>query len=143
MYRIREVDGGDDDIAETIRWFNDLVDSSFPAITDAELDTGFWWLAYLDKEPVAFAGMTPARKEPNVGYFKRAGVHPKHRGKGLQVRLMRVREQKARKLGWTHLVSECTNTPYSANNFIKAGFEIYQPANPWAFDNSIYWWKRL
>jgi hypothetical protein len=46
-YSIREVDGPDEE--ETIRWLNELVDVSFPYITDAELENGFWWLAYLDE----------------------------------------------------------------------------------------------
>jgi GNAT superfamily N-acetyltransferase len=140
-YSIREVDGPDEE--ETIRWLNELVDVSFPYITEAELENGYWWLAYRDNNPVAFAGLIATRDDPRTGYYKRAGVHPKHRGHGLQIRLMRVRERKARKMGWTSLVSECTNTPFSANNFIKAGFQIYQPESPWAFDNSIYWIKKL
>ena len=56
---------------------------------------------------------------------------------------MRARIAKAKKLGWTYLVSESTGTPYSANNFIRAGFKIYYPAEPWAFRSSIYWIKKL
>jgi GNAT superfamily N-acetyltransferase len=141
-YRIREVDASDDEIADTIHFFNRQT-AEFPPLTEAELDGGYWWLAYLDKEPVAFAGMVPSSKWHNVGYFKRAGVDPKHRGHGLQIRLMRVRLAKARKIGYTHLVSECTHTIYSANNFIRAGFELYEPRNPWAFKNSLYWIKKL
>jgi GNAT superfamily N-acetyltransferase len=143
-YRIREVDASDDEIAETIRTFNRET-PAFPDLTDAELD-GFhcyWWLAYLDKEPVGFAGMVPSQKYKNVGYLKRAGVTAAHRGKGLQLRFFRVREQKARAIGWTHLVSECTNTVYSANNFIRAGFKLFDPEIRWAFENSLYWKKAL
>jgi GNAT superfamily N-acetyltransferase len=143
-YRIREVDASDDEIAETIRAFNRET-PSFPDLTDDELD-GFhcyWWLAYLDKEPVGFAGMVPSQRYKNVGYLKRAGVTAAHRGKGLQIRFFRVREQKARAIGWTHLVSECTNTVYSANNFIRAGFKLFEPETRWAFENSLYWKKAL
>lgn len=143
MYRIREVDGGDDDIAEIVRDFNKRSEVEFPELTDEELEGGYWWLAYHKSNPVAFAGMVQSSQWHNVGYFKRAGVLPKHRGHGLQIRLMRVREQKAKKLGWSHLVSECTETAFSANNFIRAGFKIYQPQRPWAFKNSIYWIKTL
>lgn len=141
-YRIREVDASDEDIADIIHHFNRQTED-FPPLTEDELDGGFWWLAYLNQEPVAFAGMVPSKQWHNVGYFKRAGVDPKHRGNGLQIRLMRVRINKARKLGYSHLISECTNTIYSANNFIKTGFKIYEPSRPWAFKSSIYWIKTL
>jgi hypothetical protein len=75
IYRIREVDASDDEIAETIRAFNRET-PDFPELTDSELD-GFhcyWWLAYLDKEPVGFAGMVPSQRYKNTGYLKRAGV---------------------------------------------------------------------
>jgi GNAT superfamily N-acetyltransferase len=142
MYHIREVDASDDEIAEIIRHFNRQT-ADFPELTEDELDGGFWWLAYLDREPIAFAGMVPSNQWRNVGYFKRAGVDPKHRGNGLQIRLMRVRINKARRLGYSHVISECTDTIWSANNFIRAGFRIYQPARPWAFKNSIYWIKAI
>ncbi len=141
-YRIREVDATDEDVAEHIHFFNRQT-PEFPRLTEDELEVGYWWLAYLDKEPVGFAGLMPSQQWHSVGYFKRAGVDPKHRGNGLQIRLMRVRIHKARKLGYTHIVSECTETSYSANNFIKAGFKIYDPKTPWAFKNSIYWIKKL
>jgi Acetyltransferase (GNAT) family len=143
-YKIREVDGSDEEVAETIREFNKLSDSSFPDLTDDELERGFWWLAYWGKEPVAFAGMTISRGSDDTAYFKRAGVLPgMHRGKGLQLRLMRVRTAKARKLGLKYIVSESTGTVYSANNFYKAGFSMYNPEHPWAFKESIYWIKQL
>ena len=141
-YSIREVDATDEDIADTIHHFNRQT-KEFPKLTEEELDVGYWWLAYLGKEPVGFAGMVPSNQWRNVGYFKRAGVDPKHRGNGLQIRLMRVRINKAKALGYSHLISECTDTVYSANNFIKAGFKIYEPSHPWAFKNSIYWIKKL
>lgn len=137
-YRIREVDASDEEVTEHIHLFNRQT-KDFPELTEEELDIGHWWLAYLDKEPVGFAGLMPSKQYHGVGYFKRAGIDPKHRGNGLQIRLMRVRIHKARKLGYTHIVSECTGTPYSANNFIRAGFKIYQPRKPWAFKESIYW----
>lgn len=143
-YRIREVDASDDEVADTIRAFNrDTGD--FPDLTDNELD-GFhcyWWLAYLGKEPVGFAGMVPSQRYKNTGYLKRAGVAPGHRGRGLQLRFFKVRERKARAIGWTHLVSETTNTVYSANNFIRAGYRLFEPETRWAFESSLYWKKAI
>ena len=143
MYRIREVDASEDEHAEIIRDFNGRVDAMFPPLTDDELERGYWWLAYCEGKPCGFAGLTISRGSSDTGYFKRAGVLPAHRGNGLQLRLMKVRIAKARKLGLKYIVSESTGTVYSANNFYKAGFSMYNPANPWAFKTSIYWIKEL
>ena len=143
MYRIREVDATDEENAEIIRDQNAIVDATFPHLTDDELERGYWWLAYEGERPVAFAGLIQARGSNDTGYFKRAGVLPCARGNGLQLRLMRARIAKAKKLGWTWIVSESTGTAHSANNFILAGFKVYYPAEPWAFKTSIYWIKKL
>jgi GNAT superfamily N-acetyltransferase len=144
MYRIREVDASDDEIAETIRDFNRM-EPNFPALKDEELEGEhcYWWLAYCGKEPVAFAGVVPSKRYNNTGYLKRAGVVPEHRGHGLQLRFFRVREIKARKVGWEWLISECTDTIHSANNFIRAGYLMFEPVERWAFQNSLYWRKKL
>lgn len=140
-YRIREVDASDEEIAETIRRMNEHTD--FPDLTEEDLDIGHWWLVYLNSDPVAFAGMMPSHQWRHVGYFVRAGVDAAHRGHGLQIRLMRVRINKARKLGYSHVVSDCTDTIWSANNFIRAGFKLYEPKSPWAFQHTLYWKKTL
>jgi GNAT superfamily N-acetyltransferase len=85
-YRIREVDASDDEVADIIRAFNRET-PDFPELTDAEFD-GFhcyWWLAYLDREPVGFAGLVPSQRYKNTGYLKRAGVTKSHRGHGIQL----------------------------------------------------------
>ena len=55
-----------------------------------EFDRGHWWLAYHVAVPVAFAGLVPATRVHNAGYFCRVGVLKKHCGHGLQLRLMRA-----------------------------------------------------
>lgn len=119
--------------------------SSAPQV---EPESDFWWIAYSNREPAAFAALAEAYATPNLGYLKRAGVLPEHRGKGLQLRLIRVREAYARKLGCTGMITDTTNNPASANTLIKAGYRLYQPANPWAFtcdmgQHSLYWEKNL
>lgn len=143
MYRIREVDASDDEIAEIIHEFNRASELKFPKLIDDELEgvNCFWWLAYLDQEPVAFSGMVPSRLYSNAGYLKRSGVLPEHRGNGLQLRFFKARENKARKIGWSMLISETvTSNVVSANNFIRAGYRLFEPKEPWARD-SIYWKK--
>jgi len=139
-YRIREVDGDDEEIAETLDLLHDL------CFMDASLrpkyDYGFWWLAYCGNEPVGFAGITPSTIGPGVGYLKRAGVLPAHRGHGLQRRLLRVRERRARELGWRSVITDTTDNVPSSNNLIKAGYRLFEP-HPWAFKHSLYWRKEL
>lgn len=138
-YRIREVDGDDDDIAEEIRALHVL--TFFKDAPQPQTDHGHWWLAHYSGDAVAFAGMIPSTIYPNMGYFSRVGVLPQHRGSGLQLRFMRAIESRARRNGWLGIVSDTTDNPPSANNFIRSGYRIIEPAVRWAFPHSIYWRK--
>ena len=62
-------------------------------------------------------------------------------GHGLQLRLMRALESRARHNGWSAVVSDTTDNLVSANNFIRAGYRLYQPPTPWAWGNTLYWRK--
>jgi len=62
---------------------------------------------------------------------------------GLQLRLMRALESRARQIGWDAVVSDTTNNLASANNFIRAGYRLYQPPCPWAWPNTLYWRKSI
>ena len=143
-YRIVEVDGYEPAIAVQLHAFNHCVPEVFPPLKPHHLENGFWWLVYLDAEAIAFAGLVPFEPFPKTGYLKRSYVSPDHRGNALQLRLLGVREQKARELKWTHLVSECKlkNIP-SANNLIRAGYTLCEPEQPWGEPGSIYWVKEL
>ena len=141
MYRIREVDGDDDDIADTLAELHSL--TFFRGAPVPEFDRGYWWLAFHRTTPVAFAGMVPSKWAPRTGYFCRVGVLRKHCGHGLQLRLMRALEWRARRNGWHWVVSDTTENVFSANNFIRAGYRLYQPRCPWAWPNTLYWRKSL
>ena len=139
-YQIHEVDGVA--FTDTINAFNKLV-PEWPLLQQRHFTKGYWWLAYLQESPVAFAGLVPFEPFPNIGYLKRCYVNPDHHGHGLQFRLMVARESKAKQLGWTHLVSECrVNNKYSTANFTKAGFIQCEPEQPWERD-SVYWVKAI
>ena len=62
---------------------------------------------------------------------------------GLQLRLMRALESRARHNGWSAVVSDTTDNIHSANNFISAGYRLYQPPSPWAWPNTLYWRKSI
>jgi GNAT superfamily N-acetyltransferase len=141
MYRIREVDGHDDEIADTLADLHRL--TFFDGASIPEFDLGHWWLAYHEAIPVGFAGVVPSTRAFNAGYFCRVGVLKRHCGNGLQLRLMRALESRARQNGWSSVVSDTTDNLASANNFIRAGYRLYQPQYPWAWPNTLYWRKSL
>lgn len=142
MHQIVEVDGVE--FADRIHAFN-AMDSYFDeALKEHHLADGHWWMVIDDQDNhVAFAGMVPFEPFPRVAYLKRCYVLPDHRGHDLQVRLMCVRELKAREIGFSHLISECleSNT-VSITNHRRAGFDRFEPERPWA-KNTAYWMKVL
>ena len=77
----------------------------------------------------------------NAGYFCRVGVLSEHWGHRLQLRLMRVLEARARLNGWRWIVSDTTDNLSSANNFIRAGYHLFEPKDPWGWPQTLYWRK--
>ena len=131
MYRIRIVDVSDGDIVDTLADLHQL--TFFDAAALPQFELGAWWLAYHGDEAVAFAGVVPSTHIRNGGYFSRVGVLQRHRGRDLQCRLMRVIEARGRRIGWESIVSDTTDNPVSANNFIRAGYRLFEPHVPWAW----------
>jgi GNAT superfamily N-acetyltransferase len=141
MYRIRAADTQDEDVSETL---SELHRSTFfGSASIPEFDVGYWWLAIHQRIPVAFAGLVPSTRAENAGYFCRVGVLREHWGRGLQLRLMRAMEVRARINGWCAVVSDTTDNIVSANNFIKAGYRLYQPQYPWGWPHTLYWRKLI
>jgi hypothetical protein len=141
MYRIREVDAEDDDIADTLAELHLL--TFFDGAPVPKFHHGHWWLAFCETDPVAFAGVVRSTHVCNAGYFCRVGVLRKHCGKKLQLRLMRALEARARLNGWSSVISDTTDNVSSANNFIRAGYRLFQPQLPWAWPNTLYWRKLI
>jgi GNAT superfamily N-acetyltransferase len=139
VHRIERVIGQDDEIADTLADLHRL--TFFDGASIPAFDWGHWWLAYHGTTPVAFAGVIPSTRATNAGYFSRVGVLKKHRGAGLQLRMMRALESRARINGWRFVVSDTTENLASANNFIRSGYRLYQPQIPWAWPNTLYWRK--
>jgi hypothetical protein len=90
MYRIREVDGQDDEIAETLADLHRL--TFFDGAPVPEFEKGHWWLAFHETVPVGFAGIVSSSHAFNAGYFCRVGVLRRHCGNALQRRFMRAVE---------------------------------------------------
>jgi GNAT superfamily N-acetyltransferase len=141
MYRIRAVDGEDDATADTLIELHRL--TFFDTAPIPEFDHGHWWLAFHETRPVGFAGIIPSTHICNAGYFSRVGVLREHSGHGLQLRLMRALEVRARLNGWCSIVSDTTDNMSSANNFIRAGYRLFCPQVPWAWPSTLYWRKLI
>lgn len=115
--------------------------------TDAPCDPaiGHWFVA-VDVASDQTAGFAQLKVSalPGYGYLSRSGVYESHRGQGIQARLIRARERKARKLGLTHMVCDTSNNNHaSSNSLIRCGYKLYEPKERWAFADGLYWIKRL
>jgi GNAT superfamily N-acetyltransferase len=141
MYRIREVDGQDEEISDTLGDLHRL--TFFDGARVPQFDHGQWWLAFHEGTAVGFAGMVPSTHVANAGYFCRVGVLRKYCGHRLQLRLMRALEARARRNGWDAVVSDTTDNISSANNFIRAGYQLFRPQSPWAWPSTLYWRKGI
>jgi GNAT superfamily N-acetyltransferase len=137
-YIIRQVDG--EECADDLR---ELQEPFVPAMPLVDTSDGWWWIAYHKRLPAAYLGAIASTYYPGALYFKRVGVLAEHRGNNLQRRLMRVMECHARRDGFAALVSDTTDNVHSANNFIAAGWKLFEPEFPWAFSNTLYWRKDL
>jgi GNAT superfamily N-acetyltransferase len=106
---------------------------------------GLWWIAYDDQaQPVGFACLLPTRGDIRTGYLARTGVIHRARGNGLQRRMIRVREQAARKLGMTAIVTDTHRENHASSNSLMAmGYRLYTPQTRWAFNDGLYWRKTL
>jgi RimJ/RimL family protein N-acetyltransferase len=118
----------------------------FPSDHRPVLENSVWWVVWCDREPVAYAGLRLCQYTENrgLGFLSRAGVVAKHRGHGLQKRLIRAREAAARTCGLTELVTYVAHwNAASINSLVACGYRFYRPADRWAGSSSVYLRKRL
>ena len=104
---------------------------------------GWWWVVKDKGDIIAFAGLHPSYNWDDAGYLCRVGVLPSYQGKGLQKRLIRVREKKARLLKYRWLITDTTDNAASANNLISCGYKLYEPDIPWGPHDALYWRKKM
>lgn len=96
MIHVAPVNSLDDKMAALLRYLQlETLGQDQPY----DVANGHWWIAYDGELPVAFAGIAQSYRWGDAGYLCRAGVIRSHRGQGLQKRLIRIREAKARRLG--------------------------------------------
>lgn len=109
---------------------------TFPADDFYESEKNIYWVAiakYSSKpdEPVGFAIMTEIDK--SIVFLSRAGVVWKARGKGLQKRLIRVRVNHAKKMGYKKAITYTAITNISSFvNLLKCKFKPYLPEYSYA-----------
>lgn len=140
MYKLVEVDGPN---ASEVLHSQNSNHPSFPKLTDDHIETGWWYLLKTDGGILCgFCGMVSMLPFPGVGYLKRAYISPDHRGRGLQLKMIEARIEKARELGWHQLVTE-TTSKYAAHNFAMAGFEQTEVEQAWGEPGSQYFVKHL
>jgi GNAT superfamily N-acetyltransferase len=105
--------------------------------------TGWYWVGFWGETPVAFCVLAPSKRWGDCVYLARAGVVPEFQGRGLQKRMISIRERHARKLGYKWSVTDTAENPASANSLISRGYKIYEPSETWGLSRAIYWRKRL
>lgn len=138
MITIRRVNGA------TFKWLlHHMQLEILPGTKPADTEVGAWWIAFDGLTPVAFAASTASRQWSDAGYMSRCGVVESHRGRGLQKRLLKVREKHARKQGMNWAVSDTRDNLPSANNLIASGYRLYAPGKPWSYRGALYWRKKL
>lgn len=140
MYRIVPLNLADRVKADAVVKLHKLC---FPVDKVLEPISGYWWIVLYQGEIVGFCAMRQSKRWSDCGYLWRAAVHPDHRGRGLQKRMIKAREKKAREIGWEHMISDTNQNPQSANNLIKSGYKMYDPTWPYGIDSTCYWTKKL
>ena len=106
---------------------------------------GAWWVGYDVTGPIAFGGIHPSKQHAKTAYLCRVGVVHRARGRGLQKKLIQIRERWARKQGIEWIVTDTApDNPASSNSLISCGYKLWRPKNRWAgYSPALYWRKRL
>ena len=130
-------------VLENYDLLNDLQKECLPHDDLYNVLDGWWWIAYDNDLPIGFSGLVRSKRWSDTGYFCRAGVVKRYRGKGIQKDLIRVRERKARKLGFNWIITDTTDNPPSSNSLISCGYKLFNPSIPWGGRRTLYWRKRL
>jgi GNAT superfamily N-acetyltransferase len=112
----------------------------FPDGPDLVTDGAAWWLATVDDVPVGYAGLALHDGWPGVGFLRRAGVLPRHRGRGLHDRMIAARLRWAKRRGLAAVVTyTMPHNAESANNLMDHGFRLADPPVAYVGGGVLYW----
>jgi len=140
-YAIRKVNGKSKRVQNTLLRLQKEI---LPADAPCDVSIGHWWIVYTEtNKAVGFAGMMQSHQFTDCAYLHRAGVCDEHTGNGLQARLIKVRINKAKVMGFKWAVSDTSKNPASANSLINCGFKMYRPSKPWGWEFTCYWRFKL
>lgn len=108
----------------------------------SELEGSEWWIAWDEnKEPVGYCGVVIYE---DFAVHKRCGVLPRARGNKLQKKMLRLRENFARKQGCESISTYVSiQNCISANNLFKTGYLSYNPEWRWGGEGFLYVQKTL
>lgn len=132
--------------ADQVRHWHDIARlqaETLPTDRPCSTESGHWWLAHEGDLAVGFAGIVQSVRWADAMYLCRAGVAESHRGRGIQKRLIAVRERYARAEGKRWIVTDTTSNPQSGNSLIGRGFRLFNPTTPWGPKSALYWRKKL
>lgn len=100
------------------------------------------WIVWLNGDAVGFCAMDLLSS--NIAYFSRAGLSYKVRGKGLQKRLISVRERFAKKQGYAKIITYTVlDNIKSSVNLQKRGYFLYEPEYKYQGSDVLYWLKEI
>ena len=113
----------------------DTENPSFAGADNEFKENRDWWVLLHKNEIIAYCGSAYSE---GICIFIRAWVQKKHRGKGLQKKMidLRLKAAKGCKAVITYTIP--TNYP-SANSLISKGFKLYEPSYKWAGKDVLYW----
>lgn len=129
-------------ITKDVELVKKLHELAFPADDWYDSARSIYWVIWCDGEPVGFAMLSET--DDDYVFYSRAGVLKDHRGKGLQLRLLKVREQYAKKKGFKKAITYTKIDNISSNrNLQKAKYWLYIPKYEYADKDCLYWIKEL
>jgi len=121
---------------------------AFPGIKfPADGEDHTWWLIHDSEQPGKIAGYCGAVYRPAHGYvyMSRAAVAAYAQGKGLQRRMIRVRERWARKQGANRVITYTMLKNYdSICNLLKCGFRFDNPPEERQYiGDDVHYFKKV
>ena len=103
-----------------------LTEETLPGVED-DFGTAMW-LLWNAGTPVGFCGVRQSETWSDWAFLSRSGILPAARGRGLQRRMVAVREAWARSQGLEGITTYVSNDNVpSLMNLLKCGFFIYDP----------------
>lgn len=136
MYMIRK--------SQNVSLVHALHKEIMPADSFYDHDGNHYWIVYIrqSKKPIGFAIGT--NLGDGIFFLSRAGVLSAWRGQGLHKRLIKVREEFAKKWDFNYCITYVKQTnPQSFSSLMKCGYEVYQPDFPYGTKNSLYFRKLI